>query len=306
MTRYILTRLIESAIAVLGLVTIVFLVARVLGDPASLLLPHNASAADLDAFRQELGLDRPLLEQYLVFLGQAVQGNFGTSFVHDQPALTIVLERMPATILLATSSIVTGLLIGLGAGLAAALWRNSIIEVAVLAFALLGQATPAFWLAIMLILFFAVDLGWLPTGGYGSWSTLVLPTMVMAIFVSANVSRLFRSSLLDVMAEDYMRTAAAKGLAPRTILTWHLMRNALLPVVTMTGLLAGEMLGGSVVTETIFSWPGVGRLIVQAIENRDFPVIQAGVAVVSTLFLLVNLVVDVLHGVLDPRVRARR
>lgn len=306
MTRYILTRLVESAIAVLGLVTIVFLVARVLGDPASLLLPHNASVADLDALRAELGLDRPLLEQYLVFLGQAVRGDFGVSFFHGQPALAIVLERMPATILLAVSSMTVGLVIGLAAGLAAALWRNSVIEVAVLAFALLGQATPAFWLAIMLILVFAVDLGWLPTGGYGSWATLVLPTAVMSIFVSANVSRLFRSSLLDVMSEDYMRTAAAKGLAPRTILSWHLMRNALLPVVTMTGLLAGEMLGGSVVTETIFSWPGVGRLIVQAIENRDFPVIQAGVAVVSTLFLLVNLGVDVLHGVLDPRVRAGR
>ncbi|HEY0208006.1 ABC transporter permease [Acerihabitans sp.] len=303
MAKYILSRLLEVLAAVFGLVTIIFLVSRLLGDPVSLLLPQGASAADMQALREQLGLQRPLLEQYLRFLGHALSGDFGQSFFYQHSALAIVLERMPATLTLAALSALVGILAGCLAGLVAALYRNSVWEFMVLTLAMLGQATPAFWLAIMLILVFCVDLGWLPTGGTGGALHLVLPTAVMSIFVAANITRLFRSSLLDVMSEDYIRTAHAKGLPARTIMTWHLARNAMLPVVTMSGLLVGEMLGGSVVVETIFSWPGVGRLIVEAVANRDFPVIQAGVMVVSCLFLLVSLGVDVLYSLLDPRVR---
>ncbi|WP_413728081.1 ABC transporter permease [Sodalis sp. RH19] len=306
MAKYILSRLLEALAAVFGLVTLIFLVSRLLGDPVSLLLPQGASAADLQALREQLGLQRPLLEQYLRFLGHALAGDFGQSFFYQHSALGIVLERMPATLLLAALSAVTGILAGCLAGLIAALYRNSVWEFLVLTLAMLGQATPAFWLAIMLILVFCVDLGWLPTGGTGSPLHLILPTAVMSIFVAANITRLFRSSLLDVMSEDYIRTAHAKGLPPRVIMTWHMARNAMLPVVTMSGLLVGEMLGGSVVVETIFSWPGVGRLIVEAVANRDFPVIQAGVMVVSCLFLLVSLGVDLLYSLLDPRVRQTR
>ncbi|WP_413723174.1 ABC transporter permease [Sodalis sp. RH24] len=306
MAKYILSRLLEALAAVFGLVTLIFLVSRLLGDPVSLLLPQGASAADLQALREQLGLQRPLLEQYLRFLGHALAGDFGQSFFYQHSALGIVLERMPATLLLAALSAVTGILAGCLAGLIAALCRNSVWEFLVLTLAMLGQATPAFWLAIMLILVFCVDLGWLPTGGTGSPLHLILPTAVMSIFVAANITRLFRSSLLDVMSEDYIRTAHAKGLPPRVIMTWHMARNAMLPVVTMSGLLVGEMLGGSVVVETIFSWPGVGRLIVEAVANRDFPVIQAGVMVVSCLFLLVSLGVDLLYSLLDPRVRQTR
>lgn len=305
MTRYLITRLAESFIAVLGLVTMVFLASRVLGDPVSLLLPLGASASEISALRAHLGLDQSLIEQYFTFLGNAAHGDFGRSFFYDRPAMEVVLERMPATIQLAALATFFGLIVGCVAGLLAALRRNTLTEFVVLTLAMLGQATPAFWLAIMLILFFSVQLGWLPTGGTGDWSNLVLPVLVMTIFFAANITRLFRSSILDVLNENYIRTARAKGLNNGTILTWHMARNALLPVVTMAGLLTGEMLGGSVVTETVFSWPGVGRLIVQAIENRDFPVIQAGVAVVSALFLLVNLLVDILYSVLDPRVRAK-
>ncbi|WP_410014492.1 ABC transporter permease [Sodalis sp. C49] len=306
MAKYILSRLLEALAAVFGLVTLIFLVSRLLGDPVSLLLPQGASAADLQALREQLGLQRPLLEQYLRFLGHALAGDFGQSFFYQHSALGIVLERMPATLLLAALSAATGILAGCLAGLIAALYRNSVWEFLVLTLAMLGQATPAFWLAIMLILVFCVDLGWLPTGGTGSPLHLILPTAVMSIFVAANITRLFRSSLLDVMSEDYIRTAHAKGLPPRVIMTWHMARNAMLPVVTMSGLLVGEMLGGSVVVETIFSWPGVGRLIVEAVANRDFPVIQAGVMVVSCLFLLVSLGVDLLYSLLDPRVRQTR
>ena len=306
MAKYILSRLLEALIAVFGLVTIIFLVSRMLGDPVSLLLPQGASAADLQAMREQLGLQRPLLEQYLGFVRHVLSGDFGTSFFYQRSALQVVLERMPATLTLAALSALFGLAVGCLAGLVAALYRNSVWEFLVLTAAMLGQATPAFWLAIMMILLFSVDLGWLPTGGTGDWRHLVMPTIVMSIFIAANISRLFRSSLLEVMGEDYVRTAWAKGLPPRTVISWHMARNAILPVVTMSGLLIGEMLGGSVVIETIFSWPGVGRLIVEAVANRDFPLIQAGVTVVSCLFLLVSLVVDLLYSLLDPRVRKSR
>ncbi|WP_213990429.1 ABC transporter permease subunit [Sodalis sp. dw_96] len=303
MAKYILSRVVEVLIAVFGLVTIIFLVSRMLGDPVSLLLPQGASAADLQAMREQLGLQRPLLEQYLGFLRHVLSGDLGNSFFYQRPALQVVLERMPATLTLTSLSALFGLVIGCLAGLVAALYRNSVWEFLVLTLAMLGQATPAFWLAIMMILLFSVQLGWLPTGGTGSVLHLIMPTAVMSIFVAANIARLFRSSLLEVMGEDYVRTAWAKGLPPGTVISWHMARNAVLPVVTMSGLLVGEMLGGSVVVETIFSWPGVGRLIVEAVANRDFPLIQAGVAVVSGLFLLVSLVVDLLYSWLDPRVR---
>ncbi|NDL62151.1 ABC transporter permease [Acerihabitans arboris] len=306
MAKYILSRLLEAVVAVFGLVTLIFLVSRLLGDPVSLLLPQGASAGDLQAMREQLGLQRPLPEQYLRFLGQALSGDFGQSFFYQHSAMRIVLERMPATLLLAALSALFGIIGGCLAGMIAARYRNSFWEFLVLTCAMLGQATPAFWLAIMMILLFSVDLGWLPTGGTGSPLHLVLPTAVMSIFVAANISRLFRSSLLDVMSEDYVRTAQAKGLSPRVIMTWHMARNAMLPVVTLSGLLVGEMLGGSVVVETIFSWPGVGRLIVEAVANRDFPLIQAGVMVVSCLYLLVSLAVDLLYSLLDPRVRQTR
>ncbi|GGH50898.1 ABC transporter permease subunit [Frigidibacter albus] len=306
MAGYLVRRLLESALAVWGVVTIVFFVTRVLGDPAALLLPIGASAEQIEALRDNLGLNQPLFVQYLQFLGQVVQGDFGTSFQHGRPALEVVMERMPATALLAGSAMVLGILIGAVAGAIAALKRGSLAELVVMAIALLGQATPVFWLGIMLILYFGVNLGWLPTGGYGTFAHLVLPAITLAVFVSASIARLLRSSMLDILREDYIRTARAKGLMPHTVFVWHIARNALIPVTTMTAILAGELLGGSVVTETVFSWPGVGRLILQAIQAKDFPVIQAGVFVVASLFVLINFVVDLLYGVLDPRIRAER
>ncbi|CAH1653059.1 MULTISPECIES: ABC transporter permease [unclassified Chelatococcus] len=305
MIRYVIGKLGEALVAVWGVVTIVFFVTRLLGDPAALLLPVGASAEQLDAFRASLGLDLPLWEQYLSFLAQAVQGDFGQSFLFNRPAITVVLERMPATITLAVTAMVFGVLIGGGAGAIAATQRGKFAEFAVMTLALLGQATPVFWLGIMLILFFAVDLGWLPTGGYGSLSHLILPAFTLAVFVSASIARLLRSSLLDSMKEDYVRTARAKGLPPGQVFVWHALRNALIPVVTMVGILSGELLGGSVVTETVFAWPGVGRLIVQAIESKDFPVVQAGVAVIATVYVSINFLVDLLYGVLDPRIRRK-
>jgi len=304
--RFTVGRLLDSVVAVFGAVSIVFFVTRVLGDPATLLLPIGATEQQIAALRDSLGLNRPLLVQYADFLWRALHGDFGQSFQYGRPSMQVVLERMPATLLLAGCAIVAGVAIGGALGLIAALKRGTVMELAVMLVALIGQATPLFWLGLMLILLFAVDLGWLPTGGYGSAANLLLPGLCLSVFVAAGIARLFRSSVLEVLREDHVRTARAEGLKPGTILAWHVVRNALIPVVTMTGILAGELLGGSVVTETVFSWPGVGRLIVQGIETRDFPIIQAGIALVATLFVAVTFAVDVLYGVLDPRIRRGR
>jgi peptide/nickel transport system permease protein len=302
MNRYLAVKLGEALLAIWGVVTIVFFVSRVLGDPAVLLLPVGADQQEIDALRITLGLDRPILEQYALSLFAMLRGDFGISFQHTRPAMDVVLERMPATIELAGTALLFGALIGGAAGAVAALRRGTISEFIVMIAALLGQATPVFWLGIMLILVFSVDLGWLPTGGSGTIAHLVLPGLTLAVFVSASIARLLRSSLLDIMREDYVRTARAKGLMPRTVFFWHIARNALIPVVTMIGIIAGELLGGSVVIETVFAWPGVGRIVMQAIQAQDFPVIQAGVALVAAIFILINLLVDLLYGVLDPRI----
>jgi peptide/nickel transport system permease protein len=304
--RYLLSKIVEAAIAVWGVLTIVFFVTRILGDPATLLLPIGATPEQIDALNAQLGLDRPLLEQYATYLGQIVQGDFGQSFQFGRPAMEVVLERMPATLELSFAAILLGTLIGVAAGAVAALKKGSAAELIVMIFALLGQATPVFWLGIMLILVFAVDLGWVPTGGYGTLGHLILPAVTLAVFVCSSIARLLRSNLLDVLKEDYVRTARAKGLMPRTVFVWHVGRNALIPVVTMIGIITGELLGGSVVTETVFAWPGIGRLIIQAIESKDFPVIQAGVALIAFIFVAINFAIDLLYGVLDPRIRERR
>ena len=306
MIGYVTGKIAEALLSVLGVLTIVFFVTRVFGDPTTLLLPIGAGAEDIARLQRELGLDQSLIAQYFSYLGDVVRGDFGISYQHTRPAMEVVLERMPATISLALTALVLGLVFGGLAGTIAALNRGKFAELVVMVFALLGQATPVFWLGIMLILFFSVNLGWFPTGGYGTLAHLVLPALTLAVFVCASIARLLRSSLLDVLHEDYVRTARAKGLAPITVFVWHVGRNALIPLVTMVGIIAGELLGGSVVTETVFSWPGVGRLIVQAIGVNDFPVIQAGVALIATIFVAINFVVDMLYGLLDPRIRDRR
>jgi len=305
LARYLLIKLVETLIALWGVVTIVFFVSRILGDPALLLLPVGANQQDLDVLRAGLGLDKPLIQQYGISLSAMLRGDFGVSFQHHRPALDVVLERMPATIQLAGMSLIFGTLIGAIAGTVAALKRGTFAELIVMIAALLGQATPVFWLGTMLILFFAVDLGWLPTGGSGSLAHLVLPCLTLSVFVAASIARLLRSSLLDILREDYVRTARAKGLMPHTVFFWHIARNALIPVVTIIGIIAGELLGGSVVIETVFAWPGVGRILVQGIQVQDFPIIQAGVALIAAIFIVVNLLIDLLYGVIDPRTRRR-
>jgi peptide/nickel transport system permease protein len=306
MARHILGRVFDGLVAILGVVSIVFVISRLLGDPAVLLLPVGATEAQVAELRAGLGLDRPIWQQYLSYLAGIAQGDFGQSFQFVRPAIEVVLERVPATMALAFSALGIGVVLGGVAGSLAAIWRGTVIEAAVMVLALLGQATPVFWLGLLLILLFAVELGLLPTGGYDGPASLILPALTLGTFTTASIARLLRSSMLDVLRDDHVRTARAKGLMPATVFLWHVARNSLIPVVTMIGILAGELLGGSVVTETVFSWPGVGRLIVQAMESKDFPVVQAGVMVIATTFVVINLFVDLLYGVLDPRIRRGR
>jgi peptide/nickel transport system permease protein len=303
MARFLLQRAIDGLLSCWAVVTFVFVITRLLGDPAILLLPVGATTEQINTLRTSLGLDQPILLQYFHFLWNVVHGDFGESLVLFRPALDVVLERMPATILLAVVATVIGMTLGAIAGALAAYFRGTVIELIVMFAALLGQATPAFWLGIMLVLVFAVDLGWLPTGGYGGVAYIVLPAITMAAFTSASTARLLRTSMIEVLQEDYVRTARARGLRAATIFSWYVARNSLIPILTMTGILVGEMLGGSVVIETVFSWPGVGRLIFQAIESKDFPVLQAAVTLTAVVFILVNLAVDICYGLLDPRIR---
>jgi peptide/nickel transport system permease protein len=304
--RYILSRIGDSFVAVWGVSTIVFVVTRMLGDPSALLLPIGATEEQMQALRAQLGLDQPMVLQYLNYLASVAVGDFGESFQFGRPAMEVVLERLPVTAMLAGCALGLGVILGSLAGAIAAYKRGTFIELGVMVLALLGQATPVFWLGIILILVFAVDLGWFPTGGYGSAENLILPAITLATFTSASIARLLRSSMIDILREDYVRTAYAKGLQPASIFGWHVARNALIPVVTMVGIMAGELLGGSVITETVFSWPGVGRLIIQAITSKDFPVVQAGVTVIATTFVSINLLIDLFYGVLDPRIRHSR
>jgi peptide/nickel transport system permease protein len=263
----------------------------------------GATAAQVNELRHELGFDRPLPVQYWEFLRRAARGDFATSLRSGQPALALVLERLPATGRLAFSALVCAIVLGGTAGLLAAAYRGTAIELAAMAVALLGQAMPVFWLGVLLILVFGVQLHWLPTGGSETGWHMVLPVVALAAYSSASIARLLRSSLLEVLGQDYIRTARGKGLAAWVVLTKHGTRNALLPVVTILGLQAGTLLGGSVITETIFAWPGVGRLAIQAIQNRDYPVVQAAVTVVAITFVLINLLVDAVYAYIDPRVR---
>lgn len=297
-------RVLEALLSVWALLTAVFFLTRALGDPAVLLLPVGASKADAALFRAQLGLDLPIWKQYTHYLGRTLQGDLGQSFLFSRPALSVVVERVPATLLLASTALLAGVAIGIAIGTVLALRRHGVLRRILESVVIVGQSTPVFWLGMILILVFAVQFHWLPSGGYGHWTNLVLPTFSIAVFLSSHIARMAESSVQQVMHENYVRMARAKGLRPLTIYLWYVLRNALVPLVTLIGILAGEMIGGSVVVETIFAWPGVGRLIYQAIENQDFPVVSAGILVISLGVIAINFLADLVYLWLDPRIRS--
>lgn len=302
MRTYLLKRLIYAALTVLGVVTLVFLLQRVSGDPTIVLLPPETPAEEIARFRSLLGLDQPIYVQYGKFLWGLLNGDLGYSYRQAAPALGLVLSRVPATIRLALAGMTVALCIGIPAGVIAAIKKDSLIDRAVMAVALLGQAMPVYWMGILLILLFSVKLQWLPAIGSGGIEALIMPALALGSYSSARMARLTRSNVLEILRRDYVRTARAKGNTEWVVIVKHALRNAMIPIVTVVSLEFGSLLGGSVITETVFAWPGVGRLSVDAIMGRDYPVVQAVVLVISTIFVSLNLGVDMIYGVLDPRI----
>jgi peptide/nickel transport system permease protein len=303
MRRYLVARLAQTLLVVVLSLTAVFGMVRLTGDPVLLFMPMDIQARDVEEFRERLGFNDPLAVQYARFLVGALRGDFGESLRYRRDAFGLVLERLPATLLLAGSALALTLIVAVPLGVLSAVRRGGVFDHVATIATVLGQATPGFWLGLMLIYVFAVQLRWLPTGGMGTAGHLAMPAVVLAAFYAARVARLTRSAVLDTLNEEFVLTARAKGLAETRVIGKHTLRNSAIPIVTLAGLEAGQLLGGAVVTETIFAWPGLGRLTVQALLNRDFPVVMAAVSFTSIVYTLMNLVVDVAYGWLDPRVR---
>jgi peptide/nickel transport system permease protein len=305
MRTFLLRRLLQSLVVLLGVSFVVFAILFLTGDPALVLLPPEASAEDVKRFRQAMGFDDPFFVQYGRFLKGALRGDFGQSVRHGEPAFDLVLERMPATFELAGAALLLALCLAIPAGILSAVRRNSVLDYVSTVVALFGQSLPTFWLGIMLILVFSVQFNLLPSSGRGTLEHLILPAVTLGLFTTARITRLTRSGMLEVLNQDYIRTARAKGVSDPPVVWKHALKNAAIPIVTIVGIELGTLLGGSVITETIFAWPGVGRLSVQAIANRDYPVVQAAVFLLATTFVAVNLIVDLVYTYLDPRIRLR-
>ena len=303
MKRFLVRRLLQTCLVVLGLSLLVFMILHLTGDPALVILPPYARPEEVAAFREKMGFNDPLLVQYGRFLARAIRGDFGMSFHQGQPALALVLDRMPATVELGVAAMAFALALAVPAGILAALRKDKLADLVGMSIALLGQSMPAFWLGLMLVMLISVKLDLLPVSGRGGLAHLVLPAITLGSFTAARVARLTRSEMLEVLGQDFVRTARAKGLRERAVVGKHAFKNSLVPVLTIVALEFGTVLGGAVITETIFAWPGVGRLMVDSIFERDFPVVQAGVFVIAVIFVLLNLVVDVAYAWLDPRIR---
>ncbi len=303
MRWYLLRRLLQATVVVWGISVLIFVVARLSGNPVDLMLPMDAPRQVRERLVQEMGLDAPVWVQYERFLARVLQGDFGVSIRFREPAFGLVLQRLPATAELALASLAFGVLVGVPLGLLAAIRYRRWQDIAVLGATSIGQSLPSFWVGILLVLYFSVKLGWLPVSGRAGPLSLVLPALSLGLLPVVSISRLTRSSLLNVLPQDYVRTARAKGLTEHVIVYRHALRNALLPVVTLVGLQLGALLSGAVITEQVFAWPGIGRLAVDAIQNRDYPVVQAVAVMGSTFLVALNLLVDFAYTWLDPRIR---
>jgi peptide/nickel transport system permease protein len=297
-------RLLRTLIALWLVSTVVFVVMRLSGDPVPLLLPPDAPIAEMERVRRDLGLDQPMPVQYGIFLRNVARGDFGRSIHFRQPAMEVARSYLRATFELGLAAFVIALLIAFPIGVISAVRRNSFLDHATMGLALIGQSAPTFFIGIVFILVFALRLDLFPTSGRGDWRHLVLPALTLGAFTMASIARITRSAVLEVLRADFVRTARAKGVAEAWVVGKHTLRNAALPILTITGLQFGTLLGGAVVTETVFAWPGIGRLAITSIYNRDYPVVQSTVFIAAVLFIAINLLLDVLYGVLDPRARA--
>jgi ABC-type dipeptide/oligopeptide/nickel transport system permease component len=303
MRRHLLTLSLHLASVVLGVSILSFVFMHLSGDPVMLMLPPDATSKQIEDLRERMGFNDPLPLQYLRFASGAVRGDFGISLRHQQPAMGLVLERLPATLELAITGMGIALLVAVPFGILSAIRRGSALDYLVMGGALLGLSMPNFWVGIIGILIFSVKLRLLPTAGHGTWAQLVLPGLALGSYLMALIARLTRSGMLEVIRQDYVRTARAKGLREPLIIVRHALMNALIPLVTVVGLQMGELLGGTVIIETVFAWPGVGRLILQAVFQRDYPIVQAAVFTLAMIFVAANLFVDMAYRYLDPRIR---
>jgi peptide/nickel transport system permease protein len=303
-TAFVVRRLVRLIVVVAGVSLVTFAILHASGDPVALIMPE-APEADRAVLRRTLGLHDPLPVQFARFLGNTVTGNFGNSFFHRTPAFALVIERMPTTLLLTTLSMAMAMAVALPVGIYSAIRRGQTVDHVATGTVFLGQSMPVFWTGIMLILLFSVQWRLLPVSGWDSWASIVLPTVTLSTFTAPLLLRIVRSSMLDVIRLDYVRTARAKGVSEWLVICRHALKNAALPVVTVTGLQFGLLLGGAVITETVFAVPGVGRLIVGAIRQLDFPVVQAGVFMLAMIVVTVNFLVDLLYGYLNPQIRIR-
>lgn len=304
--RYVVRRLLQSLIVVFGVSVVVFGMLFMTGDPTEVILGEAAdhmSVQQIQEFRVKMGFDRPWYVQYASFVGNALQGDFGYSFIRHQPAYEVITDKLPATIKLASFAFVLSLLVSIPLGVLSAIKAHKPLDHIATVLALVGQSIPSFWLGILLILFFGAHLKWLPISGSGTWQHIIMPGVTLAAFPIARNMRLTRSSMLDFMQRDFVRTARAKGISESRVVYAHVLRNSLLPIVTSIGLELGFLLGGSVIIETIFGWPGVGREIVSAIGSKDFYVVQAGVIMLALIFAAVNLLIDLAYSWIDPRIR---
>lgn len=304
MLRFLLFRMTSAAVVVLGVVCLVFLLLHLVpGDPVEMMLGENAQPADREALRAALGLDRPLLEQLGQYLHGLTRLDLGTSFHSRRPIAELLAERIPATAELAVAGLIVAILISFPLGSIAAVRKDTRWDQGAMAFSLLGVSVPNFWMGPILILVFSLWLGWFPVSGRDGLASLVLPAITLGTALAAVLSRMVRSTLLEVLGEDYIRTARAKGLSERQVVMHHGLRNAMLPIITLLGLQLGTLLGGAVITETVFSWPGVGKLTIDAILRRDYPVVQACVLLISLTYVAVNILTDVVYAWVDPRIR---
>lgn len=303
MSVFLLQRLGQAFVAIFGVMTLVFFIQRLTGDPTYLLVPETATQADIEAMRRSLGLDQPLVLQYVSYLWDMLRFDFGTSYVQNIPVTEIIASRLPYTLQLAAGALFVAFVIGLPVGLAMAIWRKHPVTKVLMGMVLGAQSLPTFWSGILMIMIFGVWLGWLPPSGSGSFAHLIMPSIALGLLSMATYARIARSSILDEMSKDYVRSARARGVGTGRLVGKHLIRNSLIPVISISALEISQLLAGAVIVETVFAWPGLGQLTVQSVQSRDFVVVQGIVLLGAFVTISVNLLADILYSVVDPRIR---
>lgn len=303
MLKYIIRGLLGAIPVFIGVATIAFFLTHLSGDPVMLMVSMDTPPEQIVQIRHQMSFDLPLVIQFKNYIMDLLRLDLGISIRYQEPVIKLILERFPATLQLATASLLLALIIGIPAGIISAVKKNSISDYLVSVFSLFGQSAAPFWFGLMLMLVFSVKLNWLPSSGKGSLEQLIMPTLTLGLYFTASITRLTRSGMLEILQSDYIRTARAKGLSEKTVIYKHALKNSLIPVVTMIGIQFGVLLGGAVVTETVFAWPGLGRMIIQAIYNRDYPLVQGAMLFIATGFVIINIAVDIIYRFLDPRIK---